>query len=476
VTCLEGSYLHKNNECVSECPFLYFENSELRKCTYFGELALPVPFSILAFVLTVGVGISAFVKGADKEGREQEGTAFFMTMLALVDMLLRLNWGVLAYVVFQKDYYVTFGLLIGLIVMSFFLNLFLWRRYFFSKYKYEQEDPLFCEYVRKNPATSSILIFFSYLLTFQAIRLTYSRFLGKKRFMAKFTRRLRYFRLIGRLTVLETLVLYLPAVAVNSWSLTYITDQKTTQFWLNVDGLALVLYAVILISVVLTQREKLMNYKSYFNFSELIKFGDDTDAEQFTNETVGNTVQTIPSKGSVKGDNASMASLGGGVPASVSNVEAMKVQREEELEVRSATAPEDLYRQRLYQLDQRYGSNQDASNGRWHLLDEPASAFNKSNSQWTGNRDRTVSVIDYQEYRKLEDKRDRILLKKTLYERKKVGDEGQVVLLNDELNKYQKHKGGLNDRLSSLKKQLKDLQKNIVHVDKSRKKEVRDVE
>ena len=51
-----------------------------------------------------------------------------------------------------------------------------------------------------------------------------------------------------------------------------------------------------------------------------------------------------------------------------------------------------------------------------------------------------------------------------------------MVLLNDELNKYQKHKNGLNDRLSQLKKQLKELQKDIVHVDKSRKKEVQEVE
>ena len=50
-------------------------------------------------------------------------------------------------------------------------------------------------------------------------------------------------------------------------------------------------YAVILIAVVLTQREKLMNHASYFKFSELFKFGDDTDAETLTGETV-NTVNT----------------------------------------------------------------------------------------------------------------------------------------------------------------------------------------
>ena len=62
--------MHKNNECVSECPFLYFEDKENRKCKYFGELSIPLPFTITAFILTVGVGISAWVKGADREGRE----------------------------------------------------------------------------------------------------------------------------------------------------------------------------------------------------------------------------------------------------------------------------------------------------------------------------------------------------------------------------------------------------------------------
>ena len=57
----------------------------------------------------------------------------------------------------------------------------------------------------------------------------------------------------------------------------------------------------------------------------------------------------------------------------------------------------------------------------------------------------------------MQDKRDRIMLKKTLYEKKKIGDEEQVVLLNDELNKYQNHKKGLNSKLATLKKQLKEL-------------------
>ena len=128
LSCLEGTYLHKNYECVDDCPFLYFEDDETRTCNYLGELSLPLPFTIIAFVISVGVGISAWLKGADKEGREQEGTAFFMAMLAIVDIMLRICWAVLAYSVYQKEFYVTFGCFVGVLGVSLFMNLFLWRR------------------------------------------------------------------------------------------------------------------------------------------------------------------------------------------------------------------------------------------------------------------------------------------------------------------------------------------------------------
>ena len=51
------------------------------------------------------------------------------------------------------------------------------------------------------------------------------------------------------------------------------------QFYFNIDSLILVSYALILIIVVLTQREALMNTASFFKFSELFKFGSDDDEE-----------------------------------------------------------------------------------------------------------------------------------------------------------------------------------------------------
>lgn len=58
--------------------------------------------------------------------------------------------------------------------------------------------------------------------------------------------------MVGRLTVLEIFLLYIPAVIINAYSLTVITDKKEQQFWFNIDSLIMVCYAIILIIVVLT--------------------------------------------------------------------------------------------------------------------------------------------------------------------------------------------------------------------------------
>lgn len=51
-----------------------------------------------------------------------------------------------------------------------------------------------------------------------------------------------------------------------------------------------------------------------------------------------------------------------------------------------------------------------------------------------------------------------------------------MVILNEELNQYQHTKKDLSDQLSALRNKLKDLQKDIVSVDKNRKKELHKVE
>ena len=171
-------------------------------------------------------------------------------MLAVVDIMLRIDWAILAYISYSNEHQATFVCLMALLVICALINFFLWRRFFYSKYRYEDKDPLFSEYVKKYPALSQFIIFISYMVTFQAIRLTYSRILGKKKFMARFSRKRKYMRLIGRLSVLETLVVYAPAIAINIVSIS-LFERGDQAFYLNVDSLILVGYAVILMVVVL---------------------------------------------------------------------------------------------------------------------------------------------------------------------------------------------------------------------------------
>ena len=135
------------------------------------------------------------------------------------------------------------------------------------------------------------------------------------------------------------------------------------------------------------------------------------------------------------------------------------------VEVHSALGYEDIANMKMYQIEQRYSSQQVEQMSRLRIYDK-----------LKATHERPVNVLDYNEYRKLEEKRDRILLKKTLYDQKKQNDESQVSLLNGDLTETKASKDELNNMVSSLKRQLAKVQKDIVDIDKNRKKEVQKVE
>lgn len=80
------------------------------------------------------------------------------------------------------------------------------------------------------------------------------------------------------------------------------------------------------------------------------------------------------------------------------------------VEVNSAMDYDEKQKIKMYQLEWQFNSesNKDRENV------SPAKVWR--------DKVRPVSVFDYNEYRKLEDKKDRIALKKELYERKKDAD------------------------------------------------------
>ena len=95
LSCEEGLFLLKD-KCVGQCPFGYFKSTDDMKCLSTGELEVPFPFTIVAIIMSVGLGLSHFMKGSAKDNTEQEGTIFAISALAFVDLLLRINWIVLA--------------------------------------------------------------------------------------------------------------------------------------------------------------------------------------------------------------------------------------------------------------------------------------------------------------------------------------------------------------------------------------------
>jgi len=97
-----------------------------------------MPFTIITAVLSIGVGLSHFMKGSTNEG----GTAFFATMIALTDMLLKIDWIIMAIFSGISGFYGTMGVLLYCLVATVFINIGIWRRFFIIKYKFE-EDRLF---------------------------------------------------------------------------------------------------------------------------------------------------------------------------------------------------------------------------------------------------------------------------------------------------------------------------------------------
>lgn len=111
-------------------------------CNANGQIEVPFPFTIMALVISVGLGLSHFMKGSGKDSRSQQGTAFFVSTLAFIDILLRLNWITMAIYSYQKDFQITFICLLAAMAISTGINLGLWRRFFNESYNLD-EDPYF---------------------------------------------------------------------------------------------------------------------------------------------------------------------------------------------------------------------------------------------------------------------------------------------------------------------------------------------
>ena len=97
---------------------------------------------------------------------DKYGTSFFIACLALVDILLRVNWLTLVILLVAEETYGSVLWCLGLIFVQAFLNLVIWRRFFKFKYNMDDNDLHFVQYCRKYPRTSRTIVFLSYYVTF----------------------------------------------------------------------------------------------------------------------------------------------------------------------------------------------------------------------------------------------------------------------------------------------------------------------
>ena len=134
------------------------------------------------------------------------------------------------------------------------------------------------------------------------------------------------------------------------------------------------------------------------------------------------------------------------------------------VEVNSAMDYDEKQKIKMYQLEWQFNSesNKDRENV------SPAKVWR--------DKVRPVSVFDYNEYRKLEDKKDRIALKKELYERKKDADQIRIKELRGEKPVNDDTKQDLVLQISNLSARLNEIKKQIKETEASRMKEVRRAE
>lgn len=105
--------------------------------------------------------------------------------------------------------------------------------------------------------------------------------------MARFSTKRRFFRIIGRLSLIEILCLYLPSMAINIANLAKI--KKGSQlFYFDVDSLILVCYATLLIAIVLGLRERLLDQSKLFDWKDLFtneELAEEPDVESSHGES-----------------------------------------------------------------------------------------------------------------------------------------------------------------------------------------------
>lgn len=87
-------------------------------CEQVGEMSFPLPFSITAALIALGLLLARFMKNK---------TRFFVTLLSFVDVVLKLNWIFLVIFLYLGGFNVSASIISYCLFSSFIMNVVIWR-------------------------------------------------------------------------------------------------------------------------------------------------------------------------------------------------------------------------------------------------------------------------------------------------------------------------------------------------------------
>ena len=134
-------------------------------------MVFPFPFSILGSILVIGLIVARKMKNQTK---------FAVTLLALIDILLKLNWIWLVIYLYLGSYNISAFIISYCLFSNFVNNFILWRlAYNNNRVAYDRG---FRSHKAKYPYITGFFLYMSYLVSFHAYRFLYSGLFGKKCF------------------------------------------------------------------------------------------------------------------------------------------------------------------------------------------------------------------------------------------------------------------------------------------------------
>ena len=136
----------------------------------------------------------------------------------------------------------------GVLLANYCINCFFYE---FARTKIMNgSDEQFAEYLKEYRHVEKSLLNWSMLTSMQLFRFIYSGMCGSKRYLARFSHRMRYYKRMNRYTLFQITFVYLPAIAASAYNLFY-TWYGRQLFWIDIECIIMSTIMIVLHIVII---------------------------------------------------------------------------------------------------------------------------------------------------------------------------------------------------------------------------------